>query len=80
VSLLDYYNGSFSQQIKGILMDQYAGRKFLLTPVKQELLNRVTGSSGTPLTQLLQHLPENTSFFRKPLNFEEANHEQDHSY
>lgn len=35
VSLLDFYNRTFSQSIKGLLIDQYAGRKFLLTPVKQ---------------------------------------------
>jgi hypothetical protein len=35
LSLLDFYNNIFSQQIKGILLDQYAGKKFLLSPFKQ---------------------------------------------
>lgn len=80
VSLLEFYNGTFSQQIKGILLEHYTGRKFLLTPIKQELLRRVSGAVGTPLTQILQHTPSDSTFFRKPLNFEEPHTESDHSY
>jgi hypothetical protein len=57
-SLLDFYNNLFSQQIKGILLEQYAGKKFLLTPFKQELMKRASNSIvGTPLTNLLHHQP-----------------------